>query len=426
MPMTHPTTSSTAPGAALRPGLRGSGRARQAGFNFTEVLFAVMILGIGFIMIAAIFPVAIQQTKLTGEEVQASTTGRGGVNYAQQLGLTAQALPVTVLAAAVPPGPPGAPAIMIPDGHTISVPGMVSSLRDFRIPDPDGDPATAPFAGDVRDNLWRQMSGNLILPSDNRVGFVVMYRRGMTFYNDPEDTAVINGNPEPVDAPLPHDSPFIQRSAHAYAQFYVVAVQSRSTSVFELGRDARRWPNDGPGPTASADVGTLEPLLVFVTLYEGDLRPDRIAFHESEADGANVTEVDAAAEGAYVIISDDQFPVGVDGDPTTTLVFETYGTANGRTYRLGSKVEGEQGMWELAPGEDMKYSTGANPADPSDDIHENIPPRQVDPNEPVPSGGRPAVAFLVGRGYADPTDPAAGRDGPSQAIGVYSGIVPAN
>src|SRR5207244_9635820 len=38
------------------------------GFSFVEVLFVVMILGIGFIMAAAIFPVAIQQTQNASDE----------------------------------------------------------------------------------------------------------------------------------------------------------------------------------------------------------------------------------------------------------------------------------------------------------------------------------------------------------------------
>ena len=48
-------------------------RPARRGFSFTEILFAVMILGIGFIMIAAIFPVALQQT----ETSQAETVGAG-------------------------------------------------------------------------------------------------------------------------------------------------------------------------------------------------------------------------------------------------------------------------------------------------------------------------------------------------------------
>src|ERR1700728_2071132 len=35
---------------------------RDGGFTFIEVLFAVILLGIGFTMIAGIFPVAIQQS----------------------------------------------------------------------------------------------------------------------------------------------------------------------------------------------------------------------------------------------------------------------------------------------------------------------------------------------------------------------------
>ena len=38
--------------------------------TFIEVLFAVILLGIGFIMIAGIFPVAIQQTAAVSDETQ--------------------------------------------------------------------------------------------------------------------------------------------------------------------------------------------------------------------------------------------------------------------------------------------------------------------------------------------------------------------
>src|SRR5579862_785547 len=46
---------------------------RRRAFSFAEILFAVMILGIGFIMVAAIFPVAIKQTQLTGQETVGAT-----------------------------------------------------------------------------------------------------------------------------------------------------------------------------------------------------------------------------------------------------------------------------------------------------------------------------------------------------------------
>ena len=61
-----------APVKSRRPFARGRG---SRGFSFTEVLFAVMILGIGFIMVAAIFPVAIQQAT-TVNRSSARTTRR--------------------------------------------------------------------------------------------------------------------------------------------------------------------------------------------------------------------------------------------------------------------------------------------------------------------------------------------------------------
>src|SRR5690348_329057 len=56
-------------------------RRRTRGFSFTEIMFAVIILGVGFIMVAAIFPVAIQQAKSTTEETTAAAIARGTATY---------------------------------------------------------------------------------------------------------------------------------------------------------------------------------------------------------------------------------------------------------------------------------------------------------------------------------------------------------
>jgi hypothetical protein len=48
------------------------------------VLFAVMILGIGFIVVAAIFPVAIQQTGASSEDGRAAAVARSAVAIVQQ------------------------------------------------------------------------------------------------------------------------------------------------------------------------------------------------------------------------------------------------------------------------------------------------------------------------------------------------------
>ena len=93
------------------------------GFSFTEVLFAVMILGIGFIMVAAIFPVAIHQAKTSTEETTAASVARGAANYLEKIA-TDSTMPATnnrLVAAdydgGVLPLPAGAPRDS--DGYSI-------------------------------------------------------------------------------------------------------------------------------------------------------------------------------------------------------------------------------------------------------------------------------------------------------------------
>src|SRR4051794_29305837 len=63
---------------------------RRRGFSFVEVLFAVMILGIGFILIAGVFPVAIAQTQSNGEETVGAAIGRNAVAYLSQIPVTGE------------------------------------------------------------------------------------------------------------------------------------------------------------------------------------------------------------------------------------------------------------------------------------------------------------------------------------------------
>src|SRR5438552_1296043 len=52
---------------------------QRRAFSFAEVMFAVIVLGIGFIMIAAIFPVAIQQSKATNDETSGAAIAKAQV-----------------------------------------------------------------------------------------------------------------------------------------------------------------------------------------------------------------------------------------------------------------------------------------------------------------------------------------------------------
>ena len=129
-------------------------RSPRRGFSFVEILFAVMILGIGFILIAGIFPVAINQTQANGDETIAATTARS--------------------AAAIIANLPNTAAYMAP------VAGTTPILRAFG---PTGT-ANEPL-------LWAELNGAQVLSEDPRYGWVGFYYCGVDAYGNPADTAQI-------------------------------------------------------------------------------------------------------------------------------------------------------------------------------------------------------------------------------------------
>jgi type II secretory pathway pseudopilin PulG len=123
-------------------------RLRRGGFSFTEVLFAVMILGIGFIMVAAIFPVAIQQAKTSAEETTGGAVARGAANYLDRVASNST-MPATENVVVGPDydGRPPYPA----------APGF----------DVDSDNVTIATA----------LRGSLVVAGDSRYGWLPLYRR---------------------------------------------------------------------------------------------------------------------------------------------------------------------------------------------------------------------------------------------------------
>ncbi|HTW94789.1 MAG TPA: hypothetical protein VMD30_08355, partial [Tepidisphaeraceae bacterium] len=57
-------------------------------FTFLEVLFAVILIGLGFIMIAGIFPVAIQQSQQNLDEAEGTAVCQDAINQIQQAALS--------------------------------------------------------------------------------------------------------------------------------------------------------------------------------------------------------------------------------------------------------------------------------------------------------------------------------------------------
>ena len=95
-----------------------------------------MILGIGFIMVAAVFPVALKQTEETAEETTAASVAHSGASYLQRFA-SANNFPAT-------------------NGKVVNIGVAGTSIG-------------VPF--------WQSVSGNLILSTDTRYAWIPFYSR---------------------------------------------------------------------------------------------------------------------------------------------------------------------------------------------------------------------------------------------------------
>src|SRR5579864_3689268 len=165
---------------------------RPRGFSFTEILFAVMILGIGFIMVAAMFPVGIQQTQANSSETIAASLGRTGGGYLDKVATTSWLLSTTPTTTSIllPTFPFPARTLVpingqwqqakyfnqvqIPVNQTsVVLPGQVWSFDDARDGFVDANGASH------RDLLWNAVAGNMIQAADPRYAWVCLYKRDL-------------------------------------------------------------------------------------------------------------------------------------------------------------------------------------------------------------------------------------------------------
>src|SRR5688500_14433850 len=129
----------------------------RAGYSFTEVMFAVVVLGIGFIMIAAMFPVALSQSKSTADETVAATIARGAVGYLESVADDTPA----------PGAVPVRPSTMPPtDGAAPATPAPVAPFIAVQ------DPGDATKLTPLHTGSWDAVRGSLILPTDQRFALV--------------------------------------------------------------------------------------------------------------------------------------------------------------------------------------------------------------------------------------------------------------
>jgi type II secretory pathway pseudopilin PulG len=158
----------------------------RSGFSFAEVMFAVVILGIGFILIAAIFPVAIQQSAATGEESNAAAIARQAAAAIASLQTTVHnanytAPPFSYPAASVqnrllfPPtvknyvlGTGQQPPIALPSNKVVN--NISVTAPQVAVAPPA---IVVPLVG----TRWDLIRANAILPNDPRFAYAAFYKR---------------------------------------------------------------------------------------------------------------------------------------------------------------------------------------------------------------------------------------------------------
>ncbi len=282
------------PGAGTMS-IRRPRRGMRRGFSFIEILFAVTILAVGFIMVAGIFPVAIGQTQANGAETTAASIARAAASTLARLPGTADE------------------SVFVPDGmvHAFDAAGTGTTLFD-------------------------RVKGDLIQTEDSRFAWVPLYRRNRDAGGNAERTAQVfivaiqAHNPSNFDARAVGDlhltgtrSPLIPRKVRIrftdggdnpdIAQFSPPAGGDPSTPL---------WTTD----LVAADGGTASALPV-------NGNPGHDAF------------AGCIAPGTFIIVADDQ-SAAADGPGKSAI---------GWVLRVGNNTTDTS--WELQAGNDMKNSS---------------------------------------------------------------------
>ncbi len=370
---------------------------RRHGFTFTEILFAIMILGIGFIMVAAMFPVAIRQTQTTVELTTASTIGKDAGTLMNRIAppfieSTDPTTYCTNFPATTPNVPP--PALPVLQTVVVANTGPQSSVQ---FPSPGGGPPKAM----ITRSFWSALQGNLIYATDTRFAFVPLYIRGM----------------DPNTATPGADGTIDPRTAKPYknAQVIIIVVQARNASNF-TSADLVSFTTSS-GATAPPNLQARPLTAVFTSNSNG---PDTVTFSPDSASnnmippdtGYGLSDPSMVGEGTYVVVSDDSLTYNwLNRKPQFSCAGTIYRVGNKALSSTGSEITN---TWELMPGNDMKNAA--------------YPPTYGETSANDGSGSRTSKAvrvFVVGRGYADAKAGNASFIGPAMDVAAFSTFVKA-
>ena len=262
-----------------------------------------MILGVGFIMLAAIFPVAIQQAQTSSDETVSASIAWNAITTIQEK-LSDTDLPVTALSVT---GPDSCPSLVrsFRDPQADQVPtlrgGRDATYVDYVVGlNEKYTPRRLPTFSQRPDYLWNRIKGESVVVDDRRYAWGAFYRRHI------------------VEALFDSPSP--------YVHLIVVVARSRESSTY--------------------GIGDLDPASQLV-----NLQPRPVNFNlTSDGNGPIVDQVirirptgrgnhQAVAEGAFLVIAHDELPYRAVGPQT--------GYLNASVFRIGNHIGGDR--WELSP-----------------------------------------------------------------------------
>jgi type II secretory pathway pseudopilin PulG len=327
---------------------RSSFSVRRSAFSFIEIMFAVIILGIGFIMVAALFPVAIQQTQASSNDVVATA-------YANEL---SQSLSSVLSSTDLPPtGQSSAGAVPcyasigpVQVGN-YNGPGSVAIATSTLF-------ATNPFANTTPTpppyvaSPWtagNKVTGAIISSTNPQYGCVLFYSRD-------------EGNGAANVAP--------SNSANVIA--IVTQNQNSVSTGYLAGYDT------GTSATPQKQPATLQGWPINVAIYS-NVKGTAVGLATHSLAVIPSGDTTAAATGAFIVIAQDN----CSNTPPTPM----YGHFNGRIFRLGARRRdldsrfSNAAVWELQPGYDFIMDAPGTPYYTSQ----------------IPDSNPYANAFIVGR-----------------------------
>jgi hypothetical protein len=260
-------------------------------------MFAVVILGIGFILVAAIFPVAIQQSQATNEESLAASAAREAATAIASVSSSVvnpdytstppgiNPLPGTFL---VPTFPLFPPTVKNYAPGTYNTPPTATQTGTLSVAPPA---IVVPFTG----AQWEAIKGNTILPCDPRISYTAFYSR---------------------------------ENGASVMRLIVVALYSRQHPVYNPSVDL--------STTTSIVSATTGRNFVTVT---GINQPTTICNDQATFSGGGVAE-------GYTVATNTNVATG-----------QTTGLPTGRYYHVGRLINGT--TYELDPGNNMSLTAGA-------------------------------------------------------------------